>query len=315
MGLIRSFQQAPIRGESVIGAQLYSHSGEFSPQVFDLEIPARGVSFQFVRKYRSGLNKHLGALGRGWTFTYAKRIEQSGRGILYYDGFGRVHLFAFSEVDGRFRSPDGFYAILAADEAQFQLKQRFGDLFVFEHPASGGRLLAIGDRNGNALRFEYRENDILVTDPFERGIEIKFDQDRVVRLKDYVQRTWQYIYDDNDCLVEVIQPPMHPSDEPPRVRYAYDRDFLLVSITDPKGQTFLKNSYDEQDRIKKQIHGDGTFEFEYSPIGKTAAGAPVYRTRVKLKNGGLLSLTHDEFGHVAERTSPPARYCLRTVME
>jgi YD repeat-containing protein len=268
----------------------------------DLEMPARGVSFQFVRKYRSAQHQEIGALGRGWTFTYTKRIEQDRSDILYHDGFGWMHRFALSSADGSFVSPDGFYALLTAGGDRFLLKQQAGDLFIFEHPDSGGRLLGIEDRNGNALRFEYQDNQILVTDTFERHIEITLEQNRVVELRDHTQRSWQYIYDDNECLIEVIQPPIHGLSDRPRVRYASDQDFRLISITDPKGQTFLRNIYDEQGRIGKQRHGDGTLEFEYEPIDKSNTGFTIFRTRVKLKNGGLLSLKHDLIGHVVERT-------------
>jgi hypothetical protein len=87
----------------------------------------------------------------------------------------------------------------------------------------------------------------------------------------------------------------------PCVQYAYDQYLRLVKITDPKGQTFLQNFYDEQGRVKKQQHGDGSFEFNYEPFDQTGIGSLVYRTKVKLKNGGLLSLRHDQFGHVVER--------------
>jgi hypothetical protein len=108
-----SFQQAPIRYESVVAAQVYSHSGEFAPEVVDLAIPARGVSFQFTRKYRSGRSGEPGPLGRGWTFTYAKRPEQAAEDVLFHDGYGRVHRFAGSPRRRGLSAPDGFYAVLA----------------------------------------------------------------------------------------------------------------------------------------------------------------------------------------------------------
>jgi YD repeat-containing protein len=302
IGPSESFQQAPVRNESVIGAQVYSHSGEFSPQVFDLDLPARGVSCQFIRKYRSAQHKEIGPLGRGWTFTYAKRIEQEGSDILYHDGVGRVHRFGISKTTGKFLSPDGLYAVLTLEKETFLLKQRFGDLFRFEHPGIGGRLLAIEDRNGNALRFEYRENKILIIDTFGRKIEITFEQGRVVELRNHAQRCWQYVYNHDQCLIEVIQPLIHGLSEPPRVRYTYDQEFRLASVTDPNGVTFLRNFYDEYGRIKKQKNGDGVFLFEYEPIDKTDAGHYVFCTKVKLKNGGLLSLKHGPEGHVTERT-------------
>src|SRR5213078_5368933 len=87
------FLQFPIRNESVTGAQVYSHSGEFSPQVIDCSLPGRGVSFKFVRKYSSASHHQVGALGRGWTFNYAKTLEKEGDDILYHDGLGRKHRF------------------------------------------------------------------------------------------------------------------------------------------------------------------------------------------------------------------------------
>lgn len=295
------FQQAPVHNDSIIGAQVYSHSGEFSPQVFDLELPARGITFQFVRKYRSAQHQHIGPMGRGWTFTYAKWLEQEGNHILYHDGFGRKHRFTAAS-EGSFTSPPGFYAVLTADNNSFLLKQRAGDWFVFEPIASGGRLLAIADRNGNALRFTYTGHQVQVTDPLGRQLEITLELGRVSSLKDFTGRTWSYIYDENACLVEVVQPLIQGVPDLPRVRYAYDESHRLISITDPKGQTFLRNTYDAEGRIKKQEHGDGTFEFEYKLLEQSADNFPVFSTTLTLKNGGQLILKHDASGHVTERT-------------
>jgi YD repeat-containing protein len=300
MGPSGGFQQAPVRSKSVVGAQVYSHSGEFSPQVFDLELPSRGVGFQFLRKYSSARYHDVGLLGRGWTFAYNKRIERDGDCILYHDGFWRSYRFA--SAGSGFLSPDGFYALLEEDGNCFSLKQRTGDLFVFENPDSGGRLLSIEDRHGNTLLFEYLENQISVTDPFGRRVIITLERNRVVELRDHTQRSWEYAYDQNDCLVEVIQPPIQGLPDRPRVRYAYDEDLRLISITDPKDQRFLRNSYDAQGRVKRQEHGDGTIEFEYDMPDQPETGLPVFRTRVKLKNGALLALKHDPAGHVIERT-------------
>jgi YD repeat-containing protein len=297
---MKSMQQAPVRNESVIGAQVYSHSGEFSPQVFDLEVPSRGLSFQFVRKYRSALSGEIGPLGRGWTFTYARRLEQDGADVLYHDGFGGVHRFSLAP-DGGFSPPDGFYAVLLLEGDRFFLKQRFGDLYRFARPEAGGCLLAIEDRNGNALRFEYRDQAIAVIDPFSREMLIRLEQDRVVEVKDHTGRGWQYFYDENACLVAVIQPAIHGVPDRPRVHYTYDQAFRLVSIVDPKDQTLLRNSYDSQGRVRHQDHGDGAFDFEYEP-SNPVGGPSVLTTRVKLKNGGWLRLIHDAGGRVVEST-------------
>ena len=75
--------------------------------------------------------------------------------------------------------------------------------------------------------------------------------------------------------------------------------FHLISITDPKGQTFLHNYYDGRGRILRQRHGYGDFEFRYNDKEDKVSGISVEITR---KNGSALTLKHDTFGHVIERT-------------
>lgn len=296
------FLQSPVRNESVVGAQVYSLNGEFSPQVIDLTIPARGISFQFIRKYRSTNHLEVGALGRGWTFTYAKSLGKDGNDILYHDGLGRIHCFKYVPSKHSYTSPDGFYAVLDAVKNTFFLRQRYGGVFVFEKPERGGRLLAIKDRNGNVLQFKYGENEIQVIDSFERKINLLMKQGRIIEIRDHAKRAWRYKYNDDGCLVEVIHPPTKDTAKGSRTQYTYDDAFRLRSITDPNGQVFLQNSYDDFGRISQQKHGNGTFNFEYETIGKTDLDFPIYKTHVRLKNGALLDLKHDASGHVVERT-------------
>ncbi|MDO8937752.1 MAG: DUF6531 domain-containing protein [Methylicorpusculum sp.] len=295
------FSQCPIRNESVVGAQVYSHSGEYSPLVSDFSLSARGVSFQFLRKYRSANCQSIGPMGRGWTFNYLKMLENEGDDILYHDGLGRIHRFEPATLKDSFLSPHGLYMRLETDGGAFFLKQRYGDLFTFEKPEMGGRLLSIEDSNGNTLRFEYQKNAIQILDPLGREINMSLDQNRIASL-DYANRTWKYIYSDEGCLVEVIQPPTTNMPDESRTRYVYDEAFRLTSITNPNNQVYLQNSYDDRGRIIRQKHGNGLFKFEYETIGGTDLGFPIYRTQVRLKNGALLELKHDAIGHPVERT-------------
>jgi YD repeat-containing protein len=300
MKTVNLFLQYPVRNESVVGAQVYSHSGEYSPLVRDFGLPARGVSFQFVRKYRSANCKVIGLMGRGWTFTYTKAMEKVGDDILYHDGLGRIYRFKPIPSKDAYLSPDGLYMRLEAAGDGFSLKQRYGGVLTFERPEMGGRLLSMEDRNGNALRFEYQKNAMQILDPLERRIDIRLDQNRIVSLS-YADRAWQYIYNDAECLIEVIQPPTKEIPDGSRTRYVYDEAFRLISITNPNNQVYLQNSYDDYGRISQQKHGNGTFKFEYETIGETDLGFPIYRTQVRLKNDALLDLRHDAFGHAAER--------------
>lgn len=301
MKIDKLFLKHPIRNESVVGAQVYSHSGAYSPLVSDFSLPARGIFFQFLRKYHSANCRSIGPMGRGWTFNYLKMLENEDDDILYHDGLGRIHRFEPTTSKDSFLSPHGLYMRLEAAENTFSLKQRYGGLLTFEKPEMGGRLLSIEDCNGNTLRFEYQKNVIQILDPLGRKIDMGLDQNRIVSL-DYANRTWKYIYSDDGCLVEVIQPPTTDMLDESRTRYVYDEAFRLTSITNPNNQVYLQNSYDNLGRIIRQKHGNGYFKFEYETIGETELGFPIYRTQVRLKNGALLELKHDAIGHPVERT-------------
>src|SRR5450759_4664388 len=104
-------KQAPIRNANMIGASVYSHSGEFAPVYTDLQMTGRGFDFKFIRAYRSSLAGHIGELGRGWSSSIAKKIEREGNDIIYHDGAGQVYKFV-SGRNGNYTSPTGFYGVL-----------------------------------------------------------------------------------------------------------------------------------------------------------------------------------------------------------
>src|SRR5204863_5058016 len=105
-------------------------------------------------------------------------------------------------------------------------------------------------------------------------------------------------YDKNDCLLEVTQPETAGFPNGTSVRYAYDTDRRLISITDAKGQRYLVNHYDTSGRVVAQEHGSGAFKLEYDPIGEGENGFPIYQTSCIRKNGSKLVLEHNEVGNV-----------------
>ncbi|HET7458545.1 MAG TPA: DUF6531 domain-containing protein [Gemmatimonadaceae bacterium] len=284
---------APLRNASVVGAHVYSHSGEFAPEVRDLHLPGRGIWLAFTRHYRSGCADRVGPLGRGWTYGYAKRCERAGRDLLFHDGEGREHRLK-AAPDGRgWAPPDGMYASCAEEHGRLLLRQRQGGVLTFEMPESGGRLTSIQDGNGNALHFSPGDDAVRVRDTMNRVVTFAFDHGRLVEVVDHTGRRWAYRYDRHDCLVEVLLPERRPGGgERPRVRYEYDRSHRLTTIVDPKGQTFLRNVFDDGGRVHRQTYGDGEFSYAYSEPARTEIG---------LANGGSLRLDHDAHGHVLTR--------------
>jgi hypothetical protein len=70
-GRMGRIQQAPVRNESLVGAAIDSHSGEFAPVAIDLRLPGRGVDFAFGRSYRSSHNPATADFPDGTSIPYA----------------------------------------------------------------------------------------------------------------------------------------------------------------------------------------------------------------------------------------------------
>jgi hypothetical protein len=244
------FQQAPIRNESIEGYKVYSHSGEFAPNVTDLTIPGRGLSFELIRTYRAH-PRHDNAFGHGWSFTYAKRVEREGDGILYHDGEGRTHRLHRDAQSHHYSAPHELYAVLTIEGEKIVLRQPSGLVFVFEDFDDGGHLLVMEDRNGNTLRFERASHALRVIDPLGHVFTFHYHQHRIVDVQDYAGRTWHYRYDNHNCLVEVVQPPIPDFPQGPSIKYGYDHSHRLISVTDANGQPFLHNHYDDKGRIAR----------------------------------------------------------------
>jgi YD repeat-containing protein len=285
-------QPPPVRNPSIVGAFVFSHSGEFGAVARDVRLPGFALDLELVRSYRSGLAHEIGELGRGWTCTLAQRVEASGEDVLYHDGEGGLHRFVRG-AGGAFSTPDALYAVLHATKGALVLEQRYGVRRTFGPPEEGGRLVAVIDRNGNELRFAYDAPGVEVSDGGGRRLAISVEDGVWRAVADHAGRTWRFAYDDERRLVEVTRPGTRDFPDGTSLRYEYDAEHRLVALIDAKGQAYLANQYDDEGRVAAQRHGDGEYWFEYEPGGTT---------RCRLKNGGLLEVDHDEAGRAARTT-------------
>ncbi|MFN2406884.1 MAG: DUF6531 domain-containing protein [Pyrinomonadaceae bacterium] len=288
----------PIRNASMLGAAVFGHSGEFGPARTDLSLPGRGLHLAFVRSYRSSLSGRVGELGRGWSASIAKRVEATEDGLLVHDGAGLVHRFA--REDTGLTSPAGYYGVIVDERRGVVLRHRCGVISRFDAPARGGRIRSVEDRKGNVIRFTYRNDRIEILDTLGRRIDVKLAKGRIQEVRDHAGRTWNYGYDGDNRLVEVVQPATRNNPAGTILRYGYDDMHRLRSITDAKGQTWLIVRYDDAGRVVEQTHGTGTYTFAYdsSDAGPSAG----VRVTCGLKNGGTFVVDHDPAGHPVSQT-------------
>ena len=298
-----TLRQPPPRNASLVGVGVFSHSGEFQKLSTDVTFPGRGpIFFSFTRCYRSSRVSTAGPLGYGWTFAYAQQLGLEGDQIVYHDGTGQTYSLMPDERVPLQTVPLGLYAILLRQGGSFVLQHRGGFVATFEPPEAGGRLKRFEDPNGNAITLAYLDSEIEIIDTIGNRFSLGLADGRIATLEDATGRTWHYKYNDRGCLAEVLRPatPGYPSGT--LIQYSYDAALRLISISDPNGQTYLRNTYDDLDRVVFQDHGTGHFAFSYKRVGATGHGYPTYRTHVQQTNGGKTDIDHDQNGHAVAQT-------------
>ncbi|MGE3166838.1 MAG: DUF6531 domain-containing protein [Planctomycetota bacterium] len=247
--------------------QIYYFNGEVFREATDLRIRGRGLDFIWARKYRSRANTAT-ALGHNWDYSYDIFVENAPGGLVLHDGNGRADLFTL-QSDGSYAA-DGFFhtGIVHPDDSvtfTFACQGRWEFRPLDGSPAAG-RISAIIDRNGNSLEFGYDPVGRLtqVTDTLGRVIAIGYDgAGRIVSVTDFTGRVVQYAYYDGIVpggnlgdLRSVTCPAVTgtPTDNDfpfgKTTVFTYSTGYSdarlnhnLLTVTDPKGQTFLTHTY------------------------------------------------------------------------
>ena len=244
--------------------------------------------------------------------------------LLLHDGHSRREVFTQTE-DGTYVN-DGFFM-----EGEQQPDGSF--LFTFPHKglwdfhpldasATAGKIRRIQDRNGNALLFAYDGLGrlVTVTDTLGRDISIAYHPETgfMQSVTDFAGRQVVYEHylgvDPDGSLGDLksarsptvvstpfFQFPSGPGHEFPfgkKTVYTYEAGSRLTSITDPKQQTYLRNSYNFQGRVESQELGDAgdLIHYTYQEYTPPTYGPQqsVIRTTVNDRRGNVSKHYFDE---------------------
>ncbi|GJM23712.1 MAG: hypothetical protein DHS20C16_01270 [Phycisphaerae bacterium] len=296
--------------DSSVSDSVYLFSGEFHLTATDMVIRGRGFDFEWTRRYRSKIGPDT-EMGNGWDHSYNVRVEQSGANLILHDGDGRSDEFCPTS-GGTFSHPEFFrelvpqgngFSMVFHDRTAWNFNGFFG-------LPDDGKISSMTDRTGNRVTFEYDPGNgrlIGVRDTLDspinpRLISIAYNGDGFIQsITDYTGRqvTYDYYQDpdiggDAGDLKSVTTPSVfgtpHGNDFPlgKTTVYTYSEGFAdpqldhnLLTITDPKGQSFLVNTYAatlnpadlEYDRMVSQQFGNLTdlLTFTYATHAPTPA--------------------------------------------
>ena len=318
--------ERPGAGDSTPMANVYGFNGELYTQVVDLRIKGRGIDFVWARKYRSRLGPDT-AQGNGWDFSYNSFIQENGDELGVSDGNSRRDKYEL-QPDGTWTRDEFFREIEQHPDGSCTLTFANNGSWVF-HPLDGapdqGKIASIVDRNGNAIMFGYDGAGRLttVTDTLGRNTLVAYNPDGLIEsVTDFIGRSVDYEYYDGiqpggniGDLKSVTGPAVvgtpNGNDFPlaKTTVYTYSAGFAdarlnhnLLTITDPKGQTFLSNTYASTtnpgeldfDRVAHQTWGDPGDNLDV-----------VYLTQVPSEANGFAvskAIVNDRVGNVSEHS-------------
>jgi RHS repeat-associated protein len=304
-------------------------NGEFKFSATDLVIRGRELPVVVKRKYRNR-SQYNSRFGYGWDMNYNLKVRRfrDPNMIVFLSGQNRRLEYTAEPNDGSIYTNSGasrsyFYYDTINDTFIF-IKPN-GTEYDFD---INGNLSAIIDKNGNKLTFEYDAGGLCpiygpsdfflseefggpangygmvaveykltkITDSLDREINLSYNSTGLLEdVTDFEGRTWTYDYNSvtND-LISITTPATDDYPSGLTTTYAYDSRHNLTSVTDPNGQSWLVNTYnDVNDRVMTQTVGNGTFTFNYNPDSNEAT--------VTDRNGYDRKTIYNEFGNPVSR--------------
>lgn len=272
---------------------------------------ARG-EIAITRTYRT-LSNYQGPFGTGSSLNYDYIIDSTN----LLNGYASITLITPEQDQLQFaQQPDGTFTnstvpsmagIVISNPSTpiFNLRWKNGVIYQFQVSALSLQLgtpqaflTAIIDPNGNktTLTRNTQGRVTQVTDPIGRSVVLNYSGIVITSITDPIGRKIQYTYDSTCGTLATVTDAAGGV-----IKYTYDGNCNLSSITDARGITYLQNTYDQNEKIIKQVAADGgvtTFSYTFlNPYVSTAFTTPAGAT-VYINTSPVVSTTvTDPLGH------------------
>lgn len=286
-----SFGGDPTTGIS-IAEPVNTFSGNFTLNVVDVQVPARGLPLLLARTFNAR-DTHSGVFGPGWTSGLEWAIGERVTTATITRGDGRRDIYV-RNADGTYAPPSGvFDTLVKRADGTFALSTP-GQITV-EFTAAG-TLRRIADRDGDALTFATDTSGRVtsVTDGIGRSLVFRHDASGdLIAATDPAGREFAYAYESGRLASATDATGA-------TTRYAYDVQGRITQITDPLGNVTLRNEYDSESRVTRQTDAvGGVMRFIYDEATRTT-------TYVDAR-GNATRITHDTAGRALSVTDALGR--------
>ncbi|GFP75392.1 DUF6531 domain-containing protein [Clostridium fungisolvens] len=255
-------------------------TGNYIYKYEDLKIEGLNA-LSFTRVYNS-FGNDKGVLGNKWVSNYSvklKKVSSRRYRITFEDG--HTEDFIYGDDNKWFSSKD-YKVIEVKDENKFFIENKFGVSYLFDE---NGNLISKTDEHGKTLSFKYENSKLITVTNGVNTLSFAYKDDNLSEITDNADRKVLFTYE-NGNLVKSTDV------NGQAYQYKYDDKNRMVSITNPLGITTITNTYDDNNRIIKQVYADGsTNEYVYDDN----------QTQFKEKNGQIVLYKKDSQGRINER--------------
>lgn len=262
----------------------------------DLVVPGKGLHFAFARSY-NGLDPYVGPLCRGWTHSYNVLLTFGVAGnVKIKEADGHEDIYAPGASAGSYVSPKGVYNTLVQTASGWILTRPDQTEFAFAPiPLNAAliRLLSINDENGNTQSLAYDINGNLITFTDVGGGVFNFAYDGLNHLTSLSQtinglsRSLSFFCDSALNLTKFVDAAGKVS------LYSYSVN-RLATVTDPRANPAVVNSFDGQGRVVRTTRGAGATAY----VTNYVYDEPNHKTTVTDYCGNVIT-------HYYDSASPP----------
>lgn len=279
--------------DPVTGAYLYVHT--------DLAYGSLGLPTLFTRRYSSANRLQTGALGRGWTHSYAVRLDRTGVWVRSRGDEPALDKTAaiagvYATMDIATTAPGVLphpYLTIGSEATDWTVGQGVSNAWVVTRgDGTQGRFVrlpddtyALIDPGFSQLAFDAQQKGTL---QLNSGARLRFDASgRLTSLLDSNSNATTLAYDGQGRLSKITDPVGRV------LSFGYTGD-RLTQLTDPAGRVFRYQYDGKGDLVSYTDPAGRTYRYEYDPAGRMLS-------YFDTAGVAIVTNTYDALGRVASQ--------------
>ena len=264
-----------------------------------MHIPGTKMPYEFSLNYRNQLS-YDGPVGNKFDHNYNIFLAENTGSVMFYNG--KLGMFSFTQSGSSYVSDPGTKATLSKNAGSGLYSIVFDDGTKYDF-GSNLKISKIADRSGNSSTFSYNSNKQLtaVTDGLGRGIAYAYGTDsRLQSVTEPGGRSATLAYygssETGGTLHDLKSVTIASGSGSKTVSFTYTGSHNIATLTDAKGQVYVSNAYNADNRVTSQAYGSGTVSYAY-----TLSGSRVATNTVTNANGVQTKYTYDSNGNTTKR--------------